>query len=43
VLDALDPARAVAARSLTGGPAPEAVRREVTRLEAELTGLGFEV
>jgi argininosuccinate lyase len=43
VLDALDPARAVAARSLTGGPAPEAVRREVARLEAELTDLGFEL
>jgi argininosuccinate lyase len=43
VLDALDPARAVAARSLTGGPAPDAVRREAACLEAELTALGFEI
>ena len=43
VLDALDPARAVAARTITGGPAPAAVRRELARLEAELTALGFQV
>jgi argininosuccinate lyase len=43
VLDALDPANAVAARTVQGGPAPESVRREIARLEAELTGLGFEV
>jgi argininosuccinate lyase len=43
VLDALDPARAVAARTVVGGPAPEAVMREVARLAAELTELGFEV
>ena len=43
VLDALDPARAVAARTITGGPAPAAVRREIARLEAELRALGFDV
>ncbi|HEX3694808.1 MAG TPA: argininosuccinate lyase [Polyangia bacterium] len=43
VLEALDPARAVAARVVTGGPAPTAVRRELDRLEAELTALGFAV
>jgi argininosuccinate lyase len=43
VLGALDPAVAVAARAVTGGPAPEAVRREVARLEKELSGLGFEI
>jgi argininosuccinate lyase len=42
-LDALDPARAVAARSLPGGPAPAAVEREVARLEAELRALGLEI
>jgi argininosuccinate lyase len=42
-LEAMEPARAVAARALPGGPAPEAVLREVARLEAELRGLGFEV
>jgi argininosuccinate lyase len=42
ILLALDPARAVAARSLTGGPAPAAVEREITRLEAELRALGLE-
>ncbi len=40
---ALDPARAVAARTVTGGPAPESVRREIARVEAELRSLGFEV
>jgi argininosuccinate lyase len=43
VLDALDPARAVAARAVTGGPAPEGVRRELAALEAELRALGLEV
>lgn len=43
VMKALEPARAVAARTVVGGPAPEAVTREVTRLAAELTALGFEV
>ncbi len=43
VLSALDPARAVAARTLPGGPAPSQVLVEVARLEAELRGLGFEV
>jgi argininosuccinate lyase len=43
VRDALDPARAVAARTVIGGPAPEAVKREIARLTAELTALGFEV
>jgi argininosuccinate lyase len=43
VLLALDPARAVAARTVTGGPAPASVRREVARLETELRSLGFEV
>jgi len=43
VLRALDPAAAVAARTIVGGPAPEAVRREVARLTEELKALGFEV
>jgi argininosuccinate lyase len=43
VLEALDPARAVAARTITGGPAPAAVRREIARLETELRALGFQV
>jgi len=43
VLEVLDPARAVAARAVTGGPAPESVRRELAALETELRGLGFEV
>jgi len=42
VLEALDPARAVAARSLVGGPAPAAVERELARLEAELRAAGHE-
>ncbi len=42
VLGALDPARAVAARTLIGGPAPTQVLAEVSRLETELRGLGFE-
>ena len=42
-LDALDPGRAVAARNLTGGPAPAQVLAQVERLEAELRGLGFEI
>ena len=42
ILAALDPARAVAARALVGGPAPEAVEREVARLEAELRAVGLE-
>ncbi|HET6281802.1 MAG TPA: argininosuccinate lyase, partial [Polyangia bacterium] len=43
LLDALDPARAVAARTVVGGPAPEAVRREIARLAAELKALGFDI
>jgi argininosuccinate lyase len=42
ILQALDPARAVAARSLVGGPAPVAVERELTRLAAELRAAGHE-
>jgi argininosuccinate lyase len=42
-LDALDPDRAVAARTLTGGPAPSQVLKQVERLEAELRQLGFEL
>jgi argininosuccinate lyase len=41
-LAALDPARAVAARVLPGGPAPSQVLLEVERLETELRVLGFE-
>ena len=43
VLEALDPARAVAARTVTGGPAPESVRRELDALESELRTLGLEI
>jgi argininosuccinate lyase len=43
VLEALDPARAVAARTVTGGPAPAGVQRELAALEAELGALGLEV
>jgi argininosuccinate lyase len=43
VLRALEPSAAVAARTVVGGPAPEAVRREVARLTDELNALGFEV
>jgi argininosuccinate lyase len=42
-LAALEPARAVAARDLPGGPSPVRVRAEIARLEDELRGLGFEV
>jgi argininosuccinate lyase len=42
-LDALDPDRAVGARTLTGGPAPSQVLKEVERLETELRDLGFQV
>ena len=42
VMEALDPARAVAARGLPGGPAPATVERELARLEAELRALGLE-
>ena len=42
-LDALDPTRAVSARTLTGGPAPSKVLEEVDRLEKELRELGFEL
>jgi argininosuccinate lyase len=41
-LGALDPTRAVNARTLPGGPAPQQVLAEVDRLERELRGLGFE-
>lgn len=37
----LDPARAVAARTLPGGPAPSRVLMEVQRLEEELVALGY--
>jgi len=43
LLEALDPARAVAARTVIGGPAPESVRRELDALEAELRALGLEL
>jgi argininosuccinate lyase len=42
ILQALDPARAVAARSLIGGPAPAAVEQELARLEAELRAAGHQ-
>jgi argininosuccinate lyase len=42
ILQALDPARAVAARSLVGGPAPAAVERKLSRLEAELRAAGHQ-
>src|SRR6185503_14139413 len=42
ILQALDPARAVAARALVGGPSPAAVERELARLEAELRAAGHE-
>jgi argininosuccinate lyase len=42
VLEALAPARAVAARTVVGGPAPAAVKREIARLEGELRALGLE-
>jgi len=42
VMQALDPHRAVGARTLPGGPAPDMVLAEVARLEAELRGLGYE-
>jgi argininosuccinate lyase len=41
-LEALDPMRAVSARTLPGGPAPAQVLGEVERLEAELRELGYE-
>jgi len=43
VLAALDPSKAVAARTAVGGPAPARVLREVERLETELAELGFPV
>jgi argininosuccinate lyase len=42
-LDALDPRRAVAARTLPGGPAPAQVRARAAALATELAGLGLEV
>jgi len=42
VMQALDPHRAVSARTLPGGPAPDMVLAEVALLEAELRGLGLE-
>jgi argininosuccinate lyase len=42
-LEALDPARAVAARTLPGGPAPSQVRAQADALAEELRGFGFEV
>jgi argininosuccinate lyase len=42
ILQALDPARAVAARALIGGPAPAMVEQELARLEAELRAGGLE-
>jgi argininosuccinate lyase len=41
-MQALDAARAVAARKIIGGPAPAMVQVEVARLEAELRALGLE-
>jgi hypothetical protein len=41
-LAALDPVRAVSARTLPGGPAPEAVERELAKLAEELRGLGLD-
>ena len=43
VMEALDPRRAVAARVLPGGPAPDMVLAEVERLEEELRALGYEL
>jgi argininosuccinate lyase len=42
-LIALSPTRAVASRTIIGGPAPSQVLQEVARLEAELKALGFEI
>ncbi len=42
-LIALSPTRAVASRTVVGGPAPSQVLHEAARLEAELKTLGFEV
>jgi len=42
VMRALDPHRAVAARALPGGPAPEMVLAEVARLESELRSVGLD-
>jgi hypothetical protein len=42
ILQVLEPARAVAARSLVGGPAPAAVEQELARLEAELRAIGLD-
>ena len=42
VMHALDPHRAVAARLLPGGPAPEMVLAEVARLESDLRALGLD-
>jgi argininosuccinate lyase len=42
-LQVLSPSRAVAGRTIIGGPAPSQVTREVQRLAAELGGLGYEV
>jgi argininosuccinate lyase len=42
-LQSLSASRAVAGRAIVGGPAPAQVTREVTRLAAELKGLGHEV
>jgi len=42
VMAALDAGRAVAARTVVGGPAPAMVEREIARLEAELAALGLE-
>jgi len=42
VMRALDPHRAVAARALPGGPAPEMVLAEVARLESELRAIGLD-
>jgi len=39
----LDPASAVKARTLTGGPAPQQVLAQVERIEAELQQIGFEI
>jgi argininosuccinate lyase len=42
-LESLDPRRAVAARTLAGGPAPSQVRARAQALATELKSLGYEI
>jgi argininosuccinate lyase len=42
VMEVLDAARAVAARAVVGGPAPQRVLQEVARLEAALRDIGLD-